>query len=213
VLNGDELLVDCGGPDCPECEEFLTANIGGSQFVDQAFFNSQFIDPCITGDVDTLFVPNSFVLGPTQGQFTGTAYRVLTGVQQIETQNGTYERKLEIVMPRPNDIMPLVTFDVDDYALGILVPPSVQYTEGFLDGPFAGMTTYQSLAFDDDAYLDTDPMERQFQLLTKVEILPEGYAYLTGTINFVRVEQQFGITDDEYAISNIQFAVQYNYYE
>ncbi|MEM9051708.1 MAG: Ig domain-containing protein [Bacteroidota bacterium] len=208
-----ELQMDCGGPNCPRCTEFLVAEIDGSDFQDQASFNLVFSsNPCINITPDTIFVPNSLTFSPTTGQFTGTPSRTLTGIQQVPTPNGTFERVLEIVMPRPNDIAAGPVFEVIEYALGIPEPPSIRYTEGFIDGPFAGMRTYNSLAPNDPAYTMMDD-DREFQLQTKVEILPEGFAYLVGTINFAKIEQQFGLTEEIFEVRNVAFAIQYNYYE
>ena len=109
--------------------------------------------------------------------------------------------------------MPFQQYNTVEYAIGIQEPPSVSYTEGFLDGPFAGSITYNSIDFDDADYEANDPPLRVFELTNKVEILPEGFAYMEGTINFIKVKQQFGITEDLYDISDIFFAIEYNYYE
>jgi hypothetical protein len=217
VPNGFELLTDCGGPDCEPCLQFLTASIDGSQFVDQFFFNSVFVNPCAQNAPDTLFVPNALTFGPTTGGFVNTANRKITGIQQIETANGTFQRTLEIWIPRPNNVettddpIPVLEFE-----LGIVEPPTVQYSEGFLDGQFAGIKTYSSIEEDNEDYL-TDPFplpeDRVFDLITKVEISPEGYSYLVGSINFVRVEEAFGINTESFPITDIEFAIQYSFYE
>ena len=119
--NGDldeenfELQIDCGGPNCETCPEFLVADIDGSPFQDQASSNAFFTNPCITTVPDTIFVPNSLVLGPTQGAFTGNPYRVLTGIQQVPTQNGTYENP-DSHFPLHMDVIVRDSFASSDFA-------------------------------------------------------------------------------------------------
>jgi hypothetical protein len=205
-----ELDVDCGGPNCESCLQFLVAEVDGSPFQDQFFFNlnAALANP---DDPDTLFVENALSIGPTQGSgFTGDIRRVIQGIQRIETENGTFERILRIVIPRPNGVEPGDDpIDIVEYGLGIVEPPTVEYIEGFIDGPFSGQVTYRST----DNYETGDP-NATFSLSYKEEILPQGYAYLKGTITFTRMENFSNpISDETIAISDINFQIQYNYYE
>lgn len=213
-VNGNELLTDCGGPDCETCPQYLQATIDGSDFVDQFFFNQVFVNPCAQNAPDTLFVPNAFSFGPTTGGFANTANRKITGIQQIETQDGTFQRTLEVWIPRPNNLETLVPYEVVPFELGLVEPTTVQYKEGFIDGPLAATNPVQTFsAIDDDDYPEEETDEREMILSLKVEISPEGYAYLIGGINYVYVEQQFGINTESFKIENIEFAIQYSFYQ
>ncbi len=207
-----ELDVDCGGPECKPCEQFLIADIDGSGFTDQFFFNRT-VAPGNPNDPDTLFVPNALTIGPTQGQFPNpeNAYRIIQGIQQVETANGTFQRILKVYIPAPNNVeVGDDPIEVVGFELGLTEPPTVELTEGFLDGPFAGSATYQST---DNDYEPGDP-DPEFSLFYKYEVSPQGYAYLKGQITFTRVKQAFNPLNTEVIpINDITFQIQYNFYE
>lgn len=206
-----ELDTDCGGPECEPCEQFLSATIDGSGFIDQFSYNeAQALGN--PDDPDTLFVPQALQIFPTAGGVIGDAepYRVIQGIQQIETPNGTFQRILRVFIPRPNNV------EVNDPPVtvkgfqALTEPPTVELTEGFLDGPFAGQVTWQSA---DDEYEVDDP-DAEFSLDYKVEITPQGYGYLKGAITFTRVQQPFNpLNTETIPINDIQFQIQYNTYE
>lgn len=204
VQNQKELDVDCGGPNCSDCLQFLTAEVNGSSFMDQNFFNM--LMSMGVQDPDTIHVPGALVLTTTQG--INPKYRKLTGIQQVETTVGIYQRKLEVWLPAfnllevGNDPIDLVA-----YSPGLTKPPTVQYTEGFIDGPNVGMTTYQTRVAT-----PTDP-EDQLTINYKFEVMPDGYGYIGGDIEFTRMKPFPSLPGSmEITAVDISFRIQYNPY-
>lgn len=203
ILNQKELDVDCGGPNCPSCVQYLTGTVAGSAFMDQFTLNRALA----LGNQDTLYVPDAFHLSATQGFIQ--QYRVLTAVQQIETTVGIFQRKLEIWLPPFNTLaVGAEPVPIAAYVPGVTVPPTIQYTEGFVTGNHQGMTTYQARLPE-----LTDP-NPQLIINYKEEIMPEGYGYIGGTINFARLKPFPALPgSQEITASEIEFRVHYNPYE
>ncbi len=191
-----ELNVDCGGPNCKPCDQFLIAdgigaNIANMQpFSDQNTLNEALASAGLT---DTLFVPDALTLTtqavPGPGGLPTILYR-LRGVQRFAIQGfGTYERVLEIIMPKPSTIqtglgngLNLVVFPTAPGAQP--VAPTVTYSEGYIDGEFAGTMRFGTIATD---VALGDPLNAQ---------LTAGYNYtnivgglIQGTINFTRMRE------------------------
>ncbi len=209
-----ELDIDCGGPTCEPCEQFLIANsIGntvasGSQFLDQATFNALLA----LGNQDTLSVEDPLVMLPTNQNPVGNGpFRVIRGVQRINVPNtGTYERVLEIFIPAPanleqGEITPLIPFPQGP-APGTNAP-TIQYTEGFIDGEFEGLKTFRGAAPDP---VFNDPLINSLNITYNYTNLAAGL--IRGNINFMRVRETnvFPPNQPEFrVVSGITFAVQY----
>lgn len=208
VQNQKELDVDCGGPNCDNCLEYLIGEVNGSTFMDQNYYNM--VVSTGVQNPDTTYVPGALVLSPTQG--FDPQYRKLTGIQEIYISSiqSTLRRTLEVWLPKFSELsVGMEPVDLLSYSPGLTKPPTVQYTEGFIDGPNQGMTTYQTTANTEVS----DPND----VLTidyKYEVLPDGYGYITGTISFTRMKPFPNLPgSEEITASEIEFRIQYITYE
>lgn len=100
-----ELDVDCGGPDCDECLEFLTIDdIAGSPFTDQYTFNRALAE---AGNTDTLELDHQLYPGlkveKVPGGFT-PAHLLVTANQGIQTQEGLIVRTVTLRIPYPETV-------------------------------------------------------------------------------------------------------------
>lgn len=203
----DELDIDCGGPQCEPCEQFLqVTKIGpgnGLGFMDQNWFNQL---SALGGNDDTLYVPNALTMSNTAG--FNPQYRTIRAVSQLETVNGTYQRVVELSIPKPNNLLPIseggTPIDMVEYS-PLISPPTLKYSEGFIDGPFAGTASYQATTT-----LPGDPVD-VLNITYNYFILQGGY--IKGNVTFTRLERfpPNPLNPDETAkAENITFKIQYN---
>jgi hypothetical protein len=205
-----ELDVDCGGPECEPCEQYLiAASIGQNPGTGQPFAD-QFTIIANTNNPNIPVVPNALEIGPTigTGGFFGDPYRVLTGIQQNALSNGLYQRKIEIFLPIPDDLEEGQFYDINQFN-ALLVdnqdPPVVRYSEGFLDGQFAGTRTFVSVI-----PAAGEPNSR-LNITYKFENLEGGL--LRGNIQFTRFTEDEFLNPGQRFINGIEFAIQYNPFE
>ncbi len=209
ILNeeNEELDVDCGGPNCELCLQFLTVTkIGpgnGLAFIDQNTLNKLL---ALGGNTDTLYVPNALTIGNTAG--FNPQYRTIRAVSQITTQNGIYQRIIELSIPRPNNLLAIsdggAPINMVEYS-PLITPPTLRYSEGFITGPFAGTATYQART-----NLPGDPQAR-LNITYNFFTLQGGY--LKGNVTFTRLERfpPNPLNPDETAkAENIEFQIHYN---
>lgn len=206
-----ELDVDCGGPNCPKCKQFLVVNrIGpgnGLAFRDQWSMNA-LLALANPNNPDTLAVPNALTIGNTQG--FNPQYRTIRAVQQINTTNGIFQRVVELSIPRPNSFG-LIPFDNNPVTINmvpyepLIQPPTIRYTEGFITGPFAGTATYQATS-----NLAGDPAA-QLRITYNFFNLQGGY--IKGEVSWTRLDRfpPNPLNPDETGrVEMLQFQIQYN---
>jgi len=212
LQNQFELDVDCGGPDCEPCEQYLIVSSigpgGGAAFFDNRTYNDFFL---LATNPDTLFIPNPLVIGPTQ-LFPAPAKRTIIAIQQINTPNGKFERRVELTIPRPDanlgNIPPTAApapLPLVNAGIAIPTAPSIKYTEGFITGPFAGTVTF----FNDLSLLLPGDPASTYRVIYNYTLLQSG-GYLKGRISFARLEQFPAIPGSTTAVvSELEFAIQY----
>jgi len=100
-----ELDVDCGGPECDDCPNYLiAASLGGSPFTDQYTFNRILAE---AGNTDTLELDHNQYPGLLVEKIPGgfePAHIRITANQGIETQQGLFIRTVILRIPYPENI-------------------------------------------------------------------------------------------------------------
>lgn len=204
-----ELDIDCGGS-CEPCEQYFTAaSIGGNntpgsqQFIDQNTFNELLV---LSGNTDTLFVPNALEIGGQVSSPLGPGYRRLRAIQRIPVPNqGTFERIFEVLIE--GDITDLQVNDIQDIVEMPIPqgPTTVVYREGFIDGPFEGKRTFVSQF---PSVADGDPGNSELRV--DYNFSNEAGGLLRGRINFVRLRENVPLNAGFRFAFQIDFAIQYN---
>lgn len=205
-----ELDIDCGGPECEPCEQYLIASsIGQNPGAGQPFADQFTIIENSNNPEGIPVVPDALTIGPTTGGgFLGDAFRVLTGIQQNALANGLYQRKIEIYLPEPDALEVGESYDIDVFNT-LLVdnqePPVIRYSEGFLDGDFANTRVFGSVL-----PAVGNPVSR-LTITYKEENLEGGL--IRGNIQFVQMTEDEFLNPGQRFIGGIEFAIQYNPFE
>lgn len=223
-----ELDVDCGGPNCEPCEQYLTVDLigtaGPTGFVDQYTYNRLM---AAGGNTDTLELDHNMYPGlkaeKIQNFGLGDPYLKITANQGFMTaSNGLYVRTVTVYMRYPESIGLNGTDTIADLgtpSFGICEPipisklPFVVYKEKLVDSPNllnVCMTSYEA------------PLNPDFPLVTENSVLtidylyglPQASQYYTkGNIDSGSLHsKKLDGTMLEGTYENIRFAKQYSYY-
>ncbi len=163
IINQDEDLglyeldIDCGGPDCPTCDQELTATsigLGNSPFRDQYSYNKLLAS---SGMTDTLNLGPAYpglAVNKVQSAF-GQPYLKVVANQGFMTQSdGMFVKTITLYIPWPEtttEPVNMLPLDDPDYPVcSVVLPaasviPYLTYEEKLVDNPSAYNKCFQSI--------------------------------------------------------------------
>jgi hypothetical protein len=222
-----ELDVDCGGPDCDRCPEFLIVqSIAGTAFTDQYTYNRALAQ---AGNTDTLELDHQLYPGlkveKIPGGFT-PAHILVTANQGIQTAEGLIVRTVELRIPYPETTFDEATQTMIDGPVDMTNQP--QPDPGFcgpliVEGDDIPYFTYKVVLVDNTSLLNNcylsyeDDGQNSELVYTYLFSSLEGTTerLVKGNINegSIRTAEDFisgEALDDTY--SNLQFQFAYPYF-